>query len=108
MNPKIQQTIQQIITTVEPLQDSMYGLCYRCSLTLKDDTELPCVVIHSRKKLVELAKRRIRDEIDGQGYLGGVDPYEQIVSLFVTGGNRDKFVGCVTAKHNAPNLMRSR
>ena len=22
--------------------------------------------------------------------------------------DRDKFVGCVTAKHNAPNLMRSR
>ncbi len=35
MNPHL----QQIIKTVEPLKDSVYGLCYRCSLTLKDETE---------------------------------------------------------------------
>jgi hypothetical protein len=79
---------QHIIETVEPFEDSFYGSLYRCSLTLKDGTYLPCAVIQSKQKLVELAKRRIREEMDGKGCLGGADPYEQIVLSFVTGGNR--------------------
>jgi hypothetical protein len=79
---------QHIIETVEPFEDSFYGSRYRCSLTLNDGTYIPCAVIQSKQKLVELAKRRIREEIDGKGCLGGADPYGQIVSSFVTGGNR--------------------
>jgi hypothetical protein len=45
-------------------------------------------VLQSKQKLVELAKRRIREKMDGKGYLGGADPYGHIVSSFVTGGNR--------------------
>lgn len=79
---------QHIIETVEPFEDSFYGSRYRCSLTLKDGTYLPCAVLQSKQKLVELAKRRIREEMDGTGGLGGADPYGQIVSSFVTKGNR--------------------
>ncbi len=79
---------QHIIETVEPFEDSFYSPRYRCSLTLKDGTYLPCAVIQSKQRLVELAKRRIKEEMDGKGRLGGVDPYGQIVSSFVTRGNR--------------------
>jgi hypothetical protein len=75
---------QHIIETIEPFEDSDYGSRYRCSLTLKDGTYLPCAVLQSKQKLVELAKRRIREEMDGKGCLGGADPYRHIVSSFVT------------------------
>ena len=80
--------VRNITSRVEPLNDSIYGPRYRCSLTLKDGTFLPCAVIQSKGRLVELAKRRIKDEMQGRGCLGGVDPYGQIVASFVTGGNR--------------------
>ena len=79
---------QRIIDTVEPLEDSIYGPKYRCALTLKDGTELPCAILQSKSKIAELAKRRIREEQSGKGKLGGPDPYGQIVSVFATGGNR--------------------
>ena len=80
--------LKNIIGSVEPLKDSIYGPRYRCSLTLKDGTVLPCAVIQSKDRLVELAKRRIKEELEGRGCLGGDDPYGQIVSTFVTGENR--------------------
>lgn len=79
---------QDIISCVDPLPDSIYGPLYRCALTLKDGTYLPCVVLQSKQKIVDLAKRRIKQELDGKGCLGGPDPYGQIVSSFATGGNR--------------------
>jgi hypothetical protein len=79
---------QHIIETVEPFEDSSYGSRYRCSLTLKDGTYLPCTVLQSKQKLVELAKRRIKEEMGREGHLGGDDPYGRIVSSFVTRGNR--------------------
>lgn len=80
--------LRKITGGVEPLDDAFYGPRYRCSLTLKDGTFLPCVVLQSRKRLVELAKRRIQEEMSGRGRIGGDDPYGQIVSSFVAGGNR--------------------
>lgn len=79
---------QRIFDTVEPLEDSIYGPKYRCALTLKDGTALPCAILQSKSKIVELAKRRIREEQSGKGKLGGPDPYGQIVSVFATGGSR--------------------
>ena len=52
--------VRQITSRVEPLDDSIYGPRYRCSITLKDGTFLPCVVIQSKDRLVDLAKRRIK------------------------------------------------
>lgn len=80
--------LKNIIGSVEPLKDSIYGPRYRCSLTLKDGTVLPCAVIQSKDLLVDLAKRRIKEELQGRGHLGGDDPYRQIFSTFVVGGNR--------------------
>ena len=79
---------QEIVSNVEPLPDSIYGPRYRCALTLKDGTQLPCAVLQSKTKLIELAKRRVKEEMSGKGKIGGPDPYGQILSVFVAGGNR--------------------
>jgi hypothetical protein len=80
--------VKQITSSVDPIDDSIYGPRYRCSLTLKDGTFLPCAVLQSKDRLVDLAKRRIKEEMQGHGRLGGDDPYGQIISTFVAGGNR--------------------
>ena len=80
--------VRKITGAVQPIDDSIYGRRYRCSLTLKDGTFLPCAVVQSKDRLADLAKRRIKEEIDGRGHLGGPDPYGQIVETFVAGGNR--------------------
>jgi hypothetical protein len=80
--------VKNITSKVEPIEDRFYGLRYRCSLTLKDGTYLPCAVIQSKQRLVDLAKRRIREEMDGRGRIGGGDPYGQIVTTFVAHGNK--------------------
>jgi hypothetical protein len=97
---------QRIIDTIEPLEDSIYGPKYRCALTLKDGTELPCAILQSKNKIVELAKRRIKEEQTGKGIIGGHDPYGQIVSVFVAGGNRinDYDVVDATPSRFAPPL----
>lgn len=79
---------QNVISAIEPLPDDIYGPRYRCSLTLKDGTHIPCAVLQSKAKLIELAKRRIKEELSGKGRVGGPDPYGQILSVFVAGGNR--------------------
>jgi hypothetical protein len=63
-------------------------------------------VLHSKRKLVELAKRRFTEEINGQGRIGGDDPFGQIVSSFVACGNRinDYDVKSVTVSRFAPPL----
>src|SRR2546422_11105494 len=79
---------RDIISNVEPIPDSIYGPRYRCALTLKDGTLIPCAVLQSKAKLIELAKRRIKEEMSGKGQTGGSDPYGQILSTFVAGGDR--------------------
>lgn len=80
--------VKEIINSVDPIQDASFGPQYRCSLTLKDGTLLPCVVIQSRERLLELAKRRIKEEMSGKGIIAAPDPYGEIVRSFVTHGNR--------------------
>ena len=80
--------VRNITSKVDPLKDSIFGSRYRCALTLKDGTFLPCAVIQSKERLVALAKRRIKEEMQARGNLGGDDPYGQIVSTFVANGNR--------------------
>jgi hypothetical protein len=79
---------EEIVETVEPIPDSIYGPRYRCALTLKDSTLIPCAILQSKTKLIDLAKRRIKEEMSGKGIIGGPDPYGQILSSFVAGGNR--------------------
>ena len=80
--------VRQIVRSVEPLDDPVLGPRYRCSVTLKDGFVIPCVSLQSRKRLVDLAKRRIREEMGDGRRLGGYDPYGQIVSSFAASGNR--------------------
>lgn len=107
---KMKPHFQHIIDSVEPLEDSIYGPKYRCSLILRDGTQLPCAVLQSKDKIVDLAKRRIKEELGGKGRLGCADPYGQIVSVFVTGGNRinDYDVVAATPSRFAPpaSLLR--
>jgi hypothetical protein len=97
---------QDIISSVEPIPDSIYGPRYRCSLTLKDGTNIPCAVLQSKTKLIELAKRRIKEEMSGKGRSGGPDPYGLILSTFVAGGNRlnDYDVASANPSRYAPPL----
>jgi hypothetical protein len=88
MRKKLYDWVKAITDTVAPLDDSTYGPRYRCCLTLKDGTFLPCAVLQPKQRIVDLAKRRIREEFEGRGFFGGDDPYGQIVSTFVAGGNR--------------------
>jgi hypothetical protein len=97
---------QDVISSVEPLPDSIYGPRYRCALTLRDGTHLPCAVLQSKAKLIELAKRRIKEEMSGKGKIGGPDPFGQLLSSLVVGGNRvaDYQVASACASPYAPPL----
>jgi hypothetical protein len=98
---------QEIIEKVKPISDSIYGSIYRCSLTLKDGTAIPCATLQSKTKLVELAKRRIKEEMAGKGRIGGPDPYGQIVSSFAAQGNNinDYDVASVAPSRFVPPLI---
>jgi hypothetical protein len=97
---------QNIISSVEPLSDQIYGPRYRCALTLNDGTCIPCAVLQSKSKLVELAKRRIKEEMSGKGRIAGPDPYGQIVSTFAASGNNvnDYDVASASLSRYAPPL----
>jgi hypothetical protein len=97
---------EEIVANVEPIPDSIYGPRYRCALTLKDGTLLPCAILQSKEKLIELAKRRIKEEMSGKGRIGGPDPYGQILSSFVAGDNRvnDYDVALASPSRYAPPL----
>ncbi len=76
--------IKKIIDSVEPFDDSRYGLLYRCALTLKDGTEIPCAILQSKQKIIEHAQCRIEEEMAG----GHASRFEQVFASFVTGGNQ--------------------
>jgi hypothetical protein len=97
---------QDILSNVEPLPDSIHGPRYRCALTLNDGTHIPCAILQSKAKLIELAKRRIKEEMSGSGRIGGPDPYGQVLSAFVAGGNRvnDYDVASASPSRYAPPL----
>lgn len=97
------------IKKLESSEDSTYGVSYRGAAILKDGTEIPCLTFTSKEKTINLAKRRIKEELSGQGYLGGNDPYGQIVSVFVATGNKvnDYDIAKVTvSKYAIPNSLR--
>lgn len=87
----------EVIARVEPLADSLYGPRYRCALTLEDGTHVPCAILQSRPRLIQLARRRIKEELSGKGVFRGPDPYGQILSMFVAGGNKINELDVVSA-----------
>ena len=87
MNDIIQQFIDE---QPEVFPDETDGDGYRCSVTLKDGTFLPCVMLRESTAIVELAMRRFEEEREGRGLFGKPDmeAYRDIVRHFVTSGNR--------------------
>jgi len=72
---------------VEPLPPlSPYGVRYRVAATLTDDIYLPCVVIESAARTVDLAIKRF-DQTRNATNSGRGMGYRDIVKTFVTGGN---------------------
>ena len=63
-----------------------YGERYRVSTTLSDGTQLPCVVVESAARLVDLAIKRF-DETRSDKSLHSSVGYRAIVKTFVTNGN---------------------
>lgn len=55
---------------IEPLKDNIYGNRYRVAAYLIDGTYLPCVVFQSKRKLVELALRRLAETKTDRGVVG--------------------------------------
>ena len=75
---------------IEPLQDSAYGFGYRAAAYLKDGTYLPCVIFRNPSTIIQLAIRRFKEEMNGNGIFNktkGVG-YYNIVKNFVTEGNK--------------------
>lgn len=100
---------RSIRDSLQITDDSIYGRMYRGAARLKDGTLLPCLTLQPKSKLVDLAKRRIKEEMRHKGYLGGDDPYGQIVSNFVCGGNRVNdydIAEVMPSKYAIPNDLR--
>lgn len=76
--------------TIEPLQDSSFGIGFSASVTLNDGTFLPCVIFRNSENLIDLAIRRFKEEQKGTSIFAdktkGVG-YRRIVKNFVTKGN---------------------
>ena len=70
---------------IEPLpQVPPQGLQYRVSATLTDGTHLPCVVVESAERYVDLAIKRFDETRKSSDPMMG---YRSIISVFVTQGN---------------------
>jgi len=69
-------------SSIEPLNDSIYGNRYRAAVRLLDGTHLPCVVFQSKKLQVELALYRF-NQLQPQP-----SQYNMVVESFVAKGSR--------------------
>jgi len=69
-------------SSIEPLNDSIYGNRYRAAVRLLDGTHLPCVVFQSKKLQVELALHRF-NQLQPQP-----SQYNMVVESFVANGSR--------------------
>jgi hypothetical protein len=69
-------------SSIEPLNDSIYGNRYRAAVHLLDGTHLPCVVFQSKKLQVELALHRF-NQLQPQP-----SQYNMVVESFVANGSR--------------------
>ncbi|KAG1682723.1 hypothetical protein GQR58_010518 [Nymphon striatum] len=72
----------------EASPDSNYGNGYRCSAYLNDGTFRPCVIIRKNQKYIDLACRRIKEEIKGKSiFANKKEGYRETIKTFVTSGN---------------------
>lgn len=84
MRPK--DIIEFVKKYVEPLPAyPPYGERYRVSAMMTDGTSLPCVVIESAPRIIDLALKRFEETRTSLDPYSG---YRAIVNSFVTSGNR--------------------
>ncbi len=90
MKQQPEDIIKYLKDNIEPLEDSIYGPSYRVSAFLIDGILLPCVIFRNSKNLVDLAVKRIKDELNGKSVFKSVSGlgYYGIVKTYVTMGNR--------------------
>jgi hypothetical protein len=80
MNPEEVATF--VADNVEPLKDAVLGNRYRVAAHLKDGTYLPCVILQSKQKQIELALRRFKQ------LRWRRSQYRAVVESFVCAGSR--------------------
>ena len=80
MNPE--EVARFVADNVEPLKDTVLGNRYRVAAHLKDGTYLPCVVLQSRQKQIEVALRRFKQ------LRWKRSQYRAVVESFVCAGSR--------------------
>ncbi len=82
MSVKAVEVAKFVRSSIEPLADPIYGNRYRCAAYLLDGTYLPCVVFQSKKKLIELYLRRMKQ------LRWRPSQKRTVISSFVTGDSR--------------------
>jgi hypothetical protein len=84
---RVKEIIAFVKQQIEPLPaHGPYGERYRVTATLTDGTHLPCVVVESAARMVDLAIRRFDETRIDKSLHRSVD-YRAIVKSFVTRGN---------------------
>ncbi len=82
--------IKFLKNNIESYDDQIYGKTYRASVTLTDETYLPCVIFRASKPKIDLAIKRFKDEQGGNSIFKNKSTgfgYREIVKTFITGGN---------------------
>jgi hypothetical protein len=82
---RAEEIVEFVKRNVEPLPASpLYGERYRVAGTMTDGTALPCIVVESASRTVDLALKRFEQtKSSDDPYMG----YRAIVGTFVTKGN---------------------
>jgi len=86
-------SFHEILSSVEPILEPIYGPLYRCSLTLRDGMHIPCAVLQSKPRYIEVMKMLLDDALARKRlWLQGaddleVDPYDSTLSSFISETN---------------------
>ncbi|GGG57243.1 hypothetical protein [Epilithonimonas arachidiradicis] len=95
--------IKFLKNNIEPYDDQIYGKTYRASVTLTDETYLPCVIFRNSKPKIDLAIKRFKDEQGGNSIFKNKSKgsgYREIVKNFIISGNNLNF-------HHIANIEKS-
>jgi hypothetical protein len=104
MNPLSETNIIKFLhDNIEPLEDHIYRLGYRVSVTLKDGTFLPCVIFRHSTTYVNVAIERFGEKQSNQN-IAAHSPesaYRETVKSFIVRGN------CIS-KYDVAKIDKSR
>ncbi|MCB1045066.1 MAG: hypothetical protein KDC35_19140 [Acidobacteria bacterium] len=84
--------IQYLVSNIEPIRDLNGDKSYRCSVRLKDDLQLPCVVMKNSSSMLDHVVDAFRDlRREGISDSSAGHQFEQYLAMlrtYVLGGNR--------------------